>query len=169
MRSSLVTSAALGLLLLGASLTGGSALAAGGGGGMTGGISGPRSDAKAEYQRGMAALQAGYYREAADSFRRVLEIRPSDAGVWYMLGYAEARGGDVSGAERAYARSVALDSEPIEPHRDLAVVLAKLKHKDRGAVQLDLLKARASACHDACPDAAVLKAAIDTVEAALSL
>jgi tetratricopeptide (TPR) repeat protein len=107
-------------------------------------ISAPEYDPVQEYQRGTAALQAGKYRDAAEHFEHVTEAQPKVAAVWYMLGQAKSGSGDVRGAVHAYEKAVKLDPDPIDPHRDFAVALAKLKQKDRAGAELDVLKARAA-------------------------
>jgi len=170
MRSGLLSSAAF-TLLLAAALPPALARASGGGGGGGGGmpsISAPQYDPVQEYQRGAAALQAGKYHDAAEHFEHVTEAQPKVAAVWYMLGQAKSGSGDVKGAAHAYEKAVKLDPDPIDPHRDFAVALAKLKQKDKAGAELDVLKARAAACNDTCAQAADLKAAIAAVEAALA-
>jgi predicted Zn-dependent protease len=134
----------------------------------SGGVTGPRYDPTAEYRRGMIALRADRYRDAVDAFTHVVEARPGDAEAWRMLGEAKSGAGGVGGAAHAFARAVALDPAAIDSRRDLALALVKLKQKDRAAVQLDALKARAAACNDACPEAALLEATITAIEAALA-
>lgn len=170
MKSSLFSSAAAGLLLLGAGLawTSAHAMGGGGGGGSMPSVSAPQYDPVQEYRRGMAALQAGKYRDAVEAFEHVTEVQPKVAAAWYMLGTAKSGAGDVKGAVHAYEKSVKLDPAPIEPQRDFAVALAKLKQKDKASAQLDALKAKAAACNDTCPQAADLETAIAAVEAALA-
>ena len=174
MRTGLVASSALVWGMLAAGMIAGPAASMGGGSGMGGGgsqmpsITAPQYDAVQEYRRATAAFQAGEYKEAARAFEHVTEVQPRVAPVWYMLGVARSAAGDPKGAARAYERSIKLDPAPVEPHRDWAVALAKMKQKDKASAQLDLLQARATACNDTCPQAADLKAAIAAVQAALS-
>jgi tetratricopeptide (TPR) repeat protein len=171
MKSSLLSPAAAAILLAGAAIPLGSVHAMGGGGGGGGQmptVTAPQYDPVQEYRRGAAALQAGKYKDAAAAFEHVTEMQPKVAAVWYLLGQAKTGAGDLKGAAHAYERAVKLDPAPIEPQRDFAVALAKLKQKDKAAAQLDALKAKATACNDACPQAADLKAAIAAVEAALA-
>ncbi|HEY5072941.1 MAG TPA: tetratricopeptide repeat protein [Caulobacteraceae bacterium] len=171
MRSDLVLSAAFGLALVGVSLAVAPVRAMGGGGGGGGqmpSVSAPEYNAVEEYQRGTAAFQSGKYKDAARDFEHVTEVQPKVAISWYMLGMARAAAGDVKGAAHAYERSVKIDPDPIDARREYAVSLARLKQKDKAAAQLEVLKARAATCNDACPQAADLKAAVTAVEAAMS-
>ncbi len=179
MKSGLLSSSSFALPLLGVAFAPALALAMGGGGqmqmtpgaplgGQTPSLSGPRYDPVEEYRHGAAALKAGKYRTAAQDFERITEVQPKIAAVWYLLGLARSGDGDVKGAAHAYEKAVKLDPQPIEPHREFAVALAKLRQNDRASAELEVLKTRAAACNETCPQAAALKAAIAAVEASLS-
>jgi Flp pilus assembly protein TadD len=131
-------------------------------------VTAPEYDPVQEYQRGTAAFQAGKFKDAASHFEHVTEVQPRVATGWYMLGLSRSAVGDVKGAAHAYEKSVKIDPDPIGPHRDFAVSLAKLKQTDKASAQLEVLKTRATACNDTCPQAADLKAAIAAVEAVMS-
>ena len=131
-------------------------------------FAGPRVSAGEESRRGLAALQAGAYRDAVDAFRHVTELTPSDADAWYNLGEAASALGETRTAEHAYARSVAIEPTSIDSRRELALALVKLKDNQKAAAQLDALKAQAAACKDRCPQAYELRGAITTVHGALS-
>jgi tetratricopeptide (TPR) repeat protein len=131
-------------------------------------FAGPRVSAGEESRRGLAALQAGAYRDAVDAFRHVTELTPSDADAWYNLGEAASALGETRTAEHAYARSVAIEPTSIDSRRELALALVKLKDNQKAAAQLDALKAQAAACKDPCPQAYELRGAITTVQGALS-
>jgi tetratricopeptide (TPR) repeat protein len=156
-----------------------SAIASGGGmGGMSMGSMGgptnmpsastPTYDPAVEYQDGLAALQAGKWRDAQNHFENALSVDPRNADALFMLGQADSGRGDLRGAQRAYERALKVDPNRIDARREYAVVLAKQNHPDDAKKQLDLLQQRATACGDACADSADLKAAIATVTAALS-
>jgi tetratricopeptide (TPR) repeat protein len=156
-----------------------SAIASGGGmGGMSMGSMGgptnmpsastPTYDPAVEYQDGLAALQAGKWRDAQNHFENALSVDPRNADALFMLGQADSGRGDLRGAQRAYERALKVDPNRIDARREYAVVLAKQNHPDDAKKQLDLLQQRARACGDACADSADLKAAIATVTAALS-
>jgi len=140
----------------------------GGGGGMMPSMSAPQYDPVREYQSGMAAYQAGKFREAIIAFEHVTDAAPKDANGWYMLGMAKAGATDPKGAVKAFDKSVKLDPAPVAPLRERAVALVKLKQTDKANADLAALKTRATACNDTCPDAADLKAAVAAVEQALS-
>ena len=170
MTSRLYWSAALAAALLAAP-----AAIAMGSGGMGGGGSSsmpsssePAYDPALEYQKGVAALQAGKYKEAARAFQHVVDAQPRVANVWYMLGLAKAGMDDVKGAAKAYEKAVRLDGAPVAPRRELAISLAKLKQNEKANEQLTALRTQAGTCNDTCPEAADLKAAITAVEQALA-
>jgi len=151
----------------------GPALASGGGsggmgGGMTPSVEAPQYDPVAEFQKGDAAFQAGKYKDAAHYFEHAADAEPSVAMDWYRLGQARAAAGDIKGSLHPLEKAVKLDPAPVDARRDYAVSLAKLKQTDKAAAQLSELKARAAACNDTCAQAADLKAAVASVEAALA-
>jgi tetratricopeptide (TPR) repeat protein len=143
-----------------------------GGMGMSGGgmpsMTAPSYDPTVEYQSGVQALQAGKFRDAESHFNHVLEVAPDNPDALFMLGMAKSGYGDLKGAQHAYERTLKADPQQIPARRELAVTLAKLGQADQAQAQLDILKKRADACGDTCADAADLKAAVATVEAALT-
>jgi Tfp pilus assembly protein PilF len=159
----------LGLIAASAPL--GAALASGGGGGLSGpvapSISTPQYDPAQEYRDGMAAYQAGKFKDAARSFDHVTQAAPGEVTGWRMLGLARVGTNDNKGATKAFEKALKIDPKAVDTRRDYAVALAQLKQPDKASAQLDMLKTRATACNDTCPEAADLKAAISQVEAAL--
>ena len=154
-----------------------SAIASGGGMGGMGSMGGPTNmpststptyDPAVEYQDGLAALQAGKWRDAQNHFENALSVDPRNADTLFMLGQADAGRGDLKGAQRAYERALRVDPNRIDARREYAVVLAKQNHADDAKKQLDILQQRATTCGDTCANSADLKAAIATVTAALS-
>jgi tetratricopeptide (TPR) repeat protein len=163
--------AGAGLLALPASVLA-MGMGGGGGGGVpsggdVGGGGPPQYDPATEYQRGAADLQAGKYRDAIRDFQHVVDASPGAASGWLMLGMSKSGAGDEKGAEKAYERSVKLDNGLVQAHRELALSLIKLKQLDKASAELALLKSKAAACNDTCPDAADLKSAIADVETAM--
>jgi tetratricopeptide (TPR) repeat protein len=149
------------------------ALASGGGG--MGGMSmptpsqaAPAYDPAVEYQKGEAALQANKFADAEHHFDNSLSADPNNAGTLFMLGMARAGRGDEKGAVKAYEKSLKIDDKQIGARREYGVALAKTGQSDKAQAQLTLLKTRADACGETCPDAADLKAAQAAVQAALS-
>lgn len=161
-----------GALVLGAMLslaaTGGawSAGGGGGGGGDMPSMSAPTYDPAAEYVKGVAALNAGKFKEAERALARVVDALPQNAEAWRLLGLANAGQNDLKGARRAYEKAVKLEPDNIEARRGLGVAQGGLKDaKAQG--QLDWLKARAQAC-GTCGDAPALAAAVTAVESAIA-
>ena len=141
----------------------------GGGGGMGGGMpsaQAPMYDPVEEYRNGVADLQAGKFKEAERDFDHVVEVAPKSADALFMLGMAKTGRGDLKGAARSYEKSLRIDPKQIGAARELAITDVKLGQTDKAQAQLEMLKARATACADACPEASDLKAAIGAVEAA---
>lgn len=152
-------------------LAGSAALAAGSGGGGGSDMpssSGPQYDPVAEYQKGVAALQASKWKEAQRAFGRVTQAAPKAPEGWFMLGFARASDGDLKGARRAYEKAAKLKPDDIATRRELAVTLAGLGETDKARAELEALKAREATCAGTCADAAALKAAVGRVEAAIA-
>ncbi len=146
---------------------------ASGGGGMGGGslpsVTAPTYDPVQEYQQGMRDYQGGSFKSAANHFENVTYVQRHDANAWYMLGMARSGAGQFKNAESALSKSTKLDPAPLAPHRELAIVEAKLKQTDKAKAELATLTQRASACNDTCADAAELKAAVAAVQQALGV
>ncbi len=164
------------LALIGAlalSCLAGAALAAGGGGGGGGGgsdmgSSGPQYDPVAEYQKGIAALQASKYAEAERAFSRVTQAAPKAPEGWFLLGFARAAQNDFKAARKAYERAVKLKPEDIDTRRELALTLIRLGETDKAKAELDALRARDTTCAGKCPESAALRTAVTKVETALA-
>jgi tetratricopeptide (TPR) repeat protein len=128
----------------------------------------PQYDPSVEYQKGLTDLQAGKFRDAQRDFDHVLASLPHDADTLFYSGMSKAGLGDLKGAQHMYERSLKEDPNQIPARRELAVTLAKLGQADQAKAQLDILQTRATACGDTCPQAADLKAAVATVQAAMA-
>lgn len=151
----------------------GGALAAGGGGGGGGGgsdmgSSGPQYDPVAEYQKGVAALQANKFKDAERAFQHVTEAAPKAPEGWFFLGFSRASQGDYKGARKAYEKAAKLKPEDVDTQRELTLTLVKLGETDKAAAGLAALKARDATCAGKCPESAALKTAVTRVEAAIA-
>ena len=151
----------------------GAALAAGGGGGGSSGgsdmgASGPQYDPVAEYQKGIAAIQASKFADAERAFSRVTQVAPKAPEGWFLLGYSRAAQGEFKAARKAYDRAAKLKPADIDTRRELALTLVRLGETDKAKAELDALKARDTACAGKCPESAALKTAVTKVEAALA-
>lgn len=137
------------------------------GGAGSAGADEPRRDPAADYRTGVAALQAGKFKDADRSFRYVLDAAPKDSNVWLLSGMAKAGANDLKGAQKAYENAVKYDDKNIDAHRELALTYAKTGQAPKAAKELDSLKAKAGACGETCPDAGKLKASVAAVEGAV--
>ena len=137
-----------------------------GGGGMPS-ASMPSFNPAAEYKKGLDALNAEQFKDAARSFERVLSVAPKNVQTLVADGYAHAGMQDYSGARDAYKKALNVDSNQILARRGLALALVNLGDKDGASKELDTLKARAQACGGTCPDASDLNAAVAAVEGAI--
>ncbi len=155
------------------SFVAGGALASGGGGGGGGGggdmgSSGPQYDPVAEYQKGVAALQANKWKDAERAFQHVTEAAPKAPEGWFLLGFSKAGQGDLKGARKAYEKAAKLKPDDIDTRRELALTLVKLGDTEKATAELTALKARDASCAGKCPEAAALKTAVTRVEAAMA-
>ena len=138
----------------------------GGGGGMDMPSAGPAYDPAADYQKGVAALQAKDYAVADRAFGRVLNVQGRDAPTLYMSGSAKLGTGDLKGARKAFEKSLKYGPDNLLAQRDYAVTLVRLGETDLAKAQLAALTARVAACGAGC-DAGQLTEAVAAVEAAL--
>jgi tetratricopeptide (TPR) repeat protein len=146
--------------------------AAGGGGGGGGGSmpssSGPQYDPVAEYQKGIAALQAKEFKAAKTAFDHVLASAPRDANTNYLAGLSRSGLGDWKGAKKFLEKATKYDPNMTAAWRELGVAYAKLGDRPNAEATLAALQAKVTACADTCPTAGELKTAVDAVAAALS-
>jgi tetratricopeptide (TPR) repeat protein len=170
----LALASGLGLLVIpvfaiamGGGSMGGGGMPSGGAGGMPG-PSEPQYDPAVEYQHGQSDLQAGKYKDAVRDFNRVVEVAPTAANAWLLLGMSKSGAGDEKGAEKAYERSVKLDSASVQAHRALALSWVKLNQPQKADAELAALQKMSDKCGGACSDADDLKAAISAVQSALT-
>lgn len=73
-------------------------------------------DIDARYLQGRCMAALGRWREAADDFRRVLEVRPNFFGALVDLGLVETFAEDFDAARAHLERARALDARPAELH-----------------------------------------------------
>jgi tetratricopeptide (TPR) repeat protein len=146
----------------------------GGGGGAGGGgmnsmpsQTGPAYDPAEEYRKGVEALQQGEFRDAARAFERVTDAAPDYADGHYLLGLARQGEDKLRPARRAFQTALRKDENHIGARAQLGVTLAKMGESEDAQEQLGVLKTRADACAQTCPEAADLAAAVSAVEAAI--
>jgi tetratricopeptide (TPR) repeat protein len=139
----------------------------GGGGGSAPSASAPSYDPAVEYQKGIAAFQAGRFKDAAGAFRKVVDVVPRNAQAQYMLGASLLGAGEYKKAIRPLDAAVKYDGKLIEARRDLGVAAARSGDGKRAAEQLAAIKALDASCAGACADAAKLASAAAAIEAAV--
>jgi len=109
-----------------------------------------------DYVQGAAALKAKQYKSAIRHLARVTDAQPTNLTAWRALGAAYAGDGRWDASRRAYKKAVWLAPDEIVSHAGLGLALKAL-HDPKAQIQAEWLRARMDACHDACPDAALLK------------
>jgi arylsulfatase A-like enzyme/Tfp pilus assembly protein PilF len=78
---------------------------------------------------GIAYGQAGRAPDASRTFRRALEIDPTNGLAWQNIGTLELRGGDRRAAESSLRRALSIDDSLPGAHTTLGVVLAQTDRK----------------------------------------
>ncbi len=71
-----------------------------------------RQDAEGLRRRGDDAAQAKRFAEAAVHYQAALALDPDDARLWHNLGWAQRQSGDLAGAARAFAETLARNQGP---------------------------------------------------------
>ena len=155
-----------GVVAAGSALSLGAADAMGTSSSETPSASAPAYDPAAEYVKGVAALNANQYKEAARALGHVTDAAPTNAEAWRLLGMAKTGQNNAKGARKAYERALKLEPDNIDAHQGLGVALGGLKDP-RAKGELDWLSAKAAACAGTCADADKLRKATDAVQAAI--
>lgn len=130
--------------------------------------SGPQYDPVAEYQKGVAALQASKFGDARRAFDRVLRVAPKDVNAAYMAGLASDGLAKPKDARKYYEKALRSDKAHVEARHALALALIKLGEPARAQAELDALKTAAATCAGSCASAAKLDTAVKSVSAALA-
>lgn len=100
-------------------------------------VTGSNPGQPSEYQRGIAALNAGIFREAAADFESVLAGYPSLASVRRKLAFAEFAAGDYRGAVAQYERLSADGCTDAELHLDFGIALLRAGSLDEARKELE--------------------------------
>lgn len=140
----------------------------GGGGGSAPSSSAPRYDAAAEYQKGVAALQAKNNKAAVRAFKRTLSVAPRNANAQYLLGVSYIGMDNYKKARKPLEKAIKYNSGLIGAHRDLAITYHKLDMADKAQASLNALTAKDKACGNGCADKAELTKAIAKVKATMN-
>ncbi|TKR64585.1 hypothetical protein L596_025092 [Steinernema carpocapsae] len=87
--------------------------------------------AKARKSFGMQQLLRKNYAEAAEHFRRCVEIQPIQVGVWYNLGYTYYQMEEYAEAAPAFSRCTQFEPDHFHAWNNLACCYTNLKEKER--------------------------------------
>lgn len=121
-----------------------------------------------DYNEGFEALSSGRYKEAAQSFDRLVRRGPPDATLLTLYGQAlEGLKADAR-AEEAFRRALQLNPKQLLARREHALVLLRLGRAEEARGELAVLAAEKTACDEDCSDAAALAQAVHVVQAALA-
>ena len=129
----LTTVAAIGLISVSIAATAWS-MPGGGGDGATAytpSRDAPQFDAADEYRKGIEALKAQKFPEAKASFKKVLDVAPTDAATNFLAGMADAGLNDLKSAQKHYEKAVKADKKLVAAHQELGVTYAKLGERDK--------------------------------------
>jgi len=86
--------------------------------------------------RGGQALDAGQWEQAAEYFRKGLEINPNDASLRHRLGTALAQVGDKAGAAAQFEEVIRRDPTQARAHFSLGVLLNEAGQYDEAVAHL---------------------------------
>src|SRR5438094_124 len=86
---------------------------------------------------GVVLLQQGKSEEAADAFRRSVELNANDALTWSNLGAVEWAQGRLNEADEAYAKSLAISRENLTILRNYARLLTEWQQPERALKLLE--------------------------------
>ena len=90
---------------------------------------------------GRSQLRLSRFSEAAQTFRRLIQLRPDNSVPHYRLGQALAARGDNEGAQAAFREALEIDEDNQEARLSLAQMLIALNQAEEGRVQVAKLKA----------------------------
>ena len=130
--------------------------------------SAPDFDAADEYRKGIEALKGSNYSAAKASFKKVLDVAPSDAATNFLAGMADAGLNDLKSAQKHYEKALKADKDLVPAHQELGVTYAKLGMRDKAQAELAALQKLDQDCAGTCKDAQKIKDAIAAVQAALA-
>ncbi len=160
-----ITAVTASLLFAASTLT---AYGAGGGGG-SGGFnspsqSAPQIDPVAMYQKGIDAFQAGDYKQAERSFRKVLKVSSKEPNSNYLLGLSLIKQNQYKKARRPLEKAVKYDPSLILAKGYLGSIYQMLGKSKKAEKQRQELLALKSSC-DKCENAEKIDLAIQTLDA----
>lgn len=104
-------------------------------------------------ERAQKAFEAKDYSTAAPLLREYLKDNADDAAAWFNLGFAETALGNMTAAEEAYAKTIAIDPKIFPAHLNLGMLLVAGKRPAdalphfKAAVELKPTHARATALY----------------------
>lgn len=76
--------------------------------------------AKKEYEKGRELEKKQKWEQAAEKFKKAVEVYPKFAVAWFELGRAQAHSSDPTDARQSYRQAVAADPKYISPYQELA-------------------------------------------------
>ncbi len=86
---------------------------------------------------GNIAFENGNHQEAVRYLEQALQLEPTNANTWFLLGMARAALGDVVRAEDAYREGMRVDPEDVWPVIGLANLLAATERRDEACALYD--------------------------------
>lgn len=149
---------ALGALLAASALLGAPAIAAPGGSSTELRATAPAEqiDPAQSYQDGVAALEAGDYKEAEKKFGEVLGVARDHPEANYYMGLAKVGRGKEKSSVRYFKRAIKERPGFVEAREQLALVYARLEKPEEAAEQLAALKEiRDNCAPETCDEAYV--------------
>jgi tetratricopeptide (TPR) repeat protein len=103
-------------------------------------LAGRPNDYDANLFLGVMLKQANALDEAMARFEKAASLRPGDAAALYQVGALRVQRGDAEGARQVLERVVAGAPDFVEAHVSLALVYYRLKRKDDGDRERDIVR-----------------------------
>ena len=63
-----------------------------------------------EYDKAVQSIESGDYQNASTHFKKVVQLDPSNAKAWFLLGQSLSKTNDMEGARRAFTKALKLES-----------------------------------------------------------
>lgn len=126
--------------------------------------SGRQIDAQKRYADGVAAMQAGKFKDAVSAFNDVLRVSPKNGQVSYLLGLAQVGQEKWKDARKSLTSAVKYSPDLAEAKSWLGVALVKTGEAAKAAEQRAELQAMKDKCAGACSSAAAIDAGLKRID-----
>lgn len=120
-----------------------------------------------DYKNGVASLEAGDYKDAEQSFRKVVNARSDDGDARAYLGIAQAKLGKYQDARTSLERAIRDETVLPGAWENLGIVYLHFDEVDKANEQLTALGELKDDCGASCPNPQELQSSYDTLRTAI--